>query len=174
MDKKPNNYEIIYKKKEYDNIVLFNAYHRINENVKKECLLEKIKIRAEEEMNQISEEINLLKSLNSKYLFKILDYSIEYENNDKFVYILFDYYIYNYYNLDYFFHSNLNQIWTIFIKIIFALKELDSNKININELFPNNILFGNNVKITGIMKILYLKKKQIITIIITQNLKMAQ
>ena len=130
-----------------------NKYEMINENMDKNisliknkknnnyCILKKIFIKSQEEMNKTENEANILKNLNHKNIVK---YYESFKNNNQF-YIIMEYcskkdlrnFIKEYKNNNKFIQQSI--IKSIILDICSGLKEIHENNIIHRDLKPENI-----------------------------------
>ena len=116
-------------------------------------ILNKIEMKSNEEKKKLTEEIEKIKLIDSKYVIKIYDYFIEHEEEKELCCILIENCIKD--NLEklieQFNYLNSRNIWKFFIQIILGLKSLHLNNINLKNLTPKNIFIDKekNIKIGG-------------------------
>jgi len=133
-----------------DNYIILRVILKSDKSpTKKFYILYKIKIKNDKELLQISNEVNRLKSINSKYIIKIYDFFTEQENGNKYACILIDNYRED---LSYFlYHTNILKreiIWKIFLQLIFLFRSYQYNNICLKKLTINDIALDeeNNIK----------------------------
>ena len=127
-------------------------------------ILNKIEIKTKEKKIQIEDEIKFLQNMNSKYIMKIIEKFIIYEQEKEFICIILNYYEYNLSDLIYNTNFlNSRNVWKIFIQIILGLIHLNSHNIMPGQLLPQNIFLDkdNNIKIGGFNIVLNLTDKSI-------------
>lgn len=149
-----SSYKVIKSMEKIKNGELFLISCDLNNSgIEKNYVLKKIEIKSEKEKNRISNEIQNVINLNSKYSIIIYDYFIEKENQKEFICIIIDYYING--TLESLIKSkkNINSriIWRIFIQMILGIKSFHDNNIVIENLCPKNIYIDNenNIRIGG-------------------------
>ena len=147
-------YEKVINLISQDNYIILRVFLKSDKNpTKKFYILYKIKIKNDKELLQISNEVNRLKSINSKYIIKIYDFFTEQEKGNKYACILID----NYRgDLSYFLRlTNIlkrEMIWKIFLQLIFLFRSYQYNNIFLKQLTINDIILDeeNNIKIIKI------------------------
>ena len=155
------DYEFIKSIGKIKNGELFLVLYDLDKSgTKKNYLLKKIEIKSNNGRQQISDEIELLKTIECKYIIKIHNFITEKGNEIEIGYILMDYYEEN---LETKIKKNsiLNNrlIWRIFFQLAYAIKLFHLKKIILKDLCPQNIFIDkkNNIKLGGFGMILDFK-----------------
>ena len=117
-------------------------------------ILKKIKIKSDQEIDEIYKDIEKVKNINSKYAIKINDYYLQQKGDTKIINILFDYFEKQ--DLKSFIKEALSfdTRREILIKICFALKYFQLNCIILEYLHPENIFIDKekNILFSGFNK----------------------
>ena len=124
------------------------------DNIQEKRILKKIKIKSQEEIEEICKEIEIVKNINTKYAIKIKDYYLQQKGNIKIMNILFD--SLENQDLKSFKKEELSfdTFREILIKICFALKYFQLNNIILEFFHPENIFIDKekNVIFSGFNK----------------------
>lgn len=144
---------------------LFLASNKLKPNENNLYIMNRIKVKSEEEKTKLLNEVEKIKKINSKYLIKIYDYFIEYINEDEILCLILDYFEENnslekiIYNSSFLTYRN---IWRIFIQLLMEIKMIHQNNIIFENLIPKNIFIdkNKNIKIGGLGNILDLSKEE--------------
>ena len=144
-----NTYEIVelkYKTK-YGELFL------VTDNKKEELLMNKIEIQSSAMKKKILEELEILKSIKSSFVFRIKDYYLEKKEENETINIIIENFIDI--NLHHLIYNtkllNKRFIWRIFIELALGLKEIYLVTNTFKYLVPQNIFIDkeNNIKIGG-------------------------
>ena len=153
-EKNENSYELLKNIGKTKKGELFLISYDLNKSgTKKNYLLNKINIKSKEEEKQISDEVEKIKSLNSKFIIKIYDSFIENQKEKEYYCIIMENFEKgNLLNLiEQKNHLNSRLVWRIFIKLVLGIKEFHEKDMILQNLCPQNIFIDNegNVQLGG-------------------------